>query len=155
MKSNFTQIRDLAIIEKELTANKAGILGFFDKEENLVQQAYPYLYANKNIYLFLDEADELLNKIIFEASIKFTVLRPDNYKKNNSTENQFYYKIFQITFNGKVRIETEKKVTDELYKLYLQKYGFNPAKTGQENAEKIKVVFLDTEEIDATEKTGV
>lgn len=154
MKSTILQIRDIEKIEKELSANKVGLLGFVDKEETLNQLVYPYLYANKNIYIFFEESDEVYSNFIFEGPVKFTIYKAENQKKNNLQENQLFYKFFQITFRGNLRQESEKKLIDELYKQYLQKYNFNESKLSEGYLDNLKLVFLDTEEIDATEVTG-
>lgn len=154
MKSTVTQVRDIEKIEKELSANKIGLLSFIDKEENLSQVVFPYLYANKNIYFFFDDSDETYPTMIFEVPVKFTVYRSESMRKNSSGENNPLYKYFQVTFNGNIKQESEKKVIDELYKEFLNKYNFNTGKLKDDYLESIKLVFLDTEEIDATEVTG-
>ncbi|MDP4175151.1 MAG: hypothetical protein Q8933_14345 [Bacteroidota bacterium] len=154
MKSTVIQIRDIERIEKELNVNKVGLLGLFDKNENLSQTVLPFLYANKNIYIFFESDDELFVSIVFDAPVKFTVLRSEIMKKNSSTETQSLFKYLQITFNGNIKLEDDRKIIDELYKEYLQRFNFNSSKLNDGYLDTLRVVYLDTEEIDATEVTG-
>lgn len=153
MKSIVMQVRDMEKIEKELNANKVGLLGFIDKEENLIQIIHPYLYENKNIYFFFDESDEIFSTLVFDSSIRFTIYKNENQKKNSSSESQSF-KFFQVTFKGNIKQETEKKVIDELYASYLQKYNYDKSKLAEGHLDTLRLVFLDTEEIDAKDVSG-
>ena len=52
MKRIITQIKNIERIEKELNNNYAGVIALQLGEERFVQIPTPYLYKDKNVFLF-------------------------------------------------------------------------------------------------------
>ncbi|MGE5457294.1 MAG: hypothetical protein ACM3RX_02965 [Methanococcaceae archaeon] len=153
MKKKVNQVRDVLVIENELNCSRTGVLCFNDKNEFINQFAVPFLYADKNILFFYDSADEAFEKIIPDSKVRFVVLKNDKPKKNAEQENQTAYKYLQISCNGKIKEVEENKLREEYYKQYLNKYGSQI--TEENEVETLKLLLIDTEEIQASEVMGV
>ncbi|MEI7811211.1 MAG: hypothetical protein WCJ01_02165 [Ignavibacteria bacterium] len=149
MKSHTVPVMDIEFIEKELSLSKAGVLGFIDVEENLVQNVYPFLYANKNIYIFLEDIDETFQKLNFDLKIIFTVISTENIEEDDPDKSGYFYKFMQIKFTGNVKIEGDKKIVDDLYNQFLQKYSYDESNLEYGYLSRIQILSLDTEEIQA------
>ncbi|MGE5430474.1 MAG: hypothetical protein ACM3QX_05330 [Syntrophomonadaceae bacterium] len=149
MKSRITQIRDMAVIEDELNAEKAGVLSFISPDEELVQAVVPYLYLDKNVYLFFEESDENFLNINFDTNVSFTVFKAENRDKTFKGKG---YKLMQILCRGIIRRVEEAKSAEEVYSQYINKYYADSE--GEESYIGMRAAFIDTEEIQASSITA-
>lgn len=154
MKRKVNQVRDLAIIEKELETAEVGALAFSDVKEKVVQFVTPFIYVDKNIYVYLDGTDEIYEKMVFENSVSFTIFKNNSRTEDPDLEFPPSYRFLQITVNGTVKKIEETKTIEEIHKIYLQKY---PVKANNEENSLYsgeKLIIVDTEEIQASENYG-
>ncbi len=153
MKINFNQIRDLEIIEKELTGSLAGFLAYNDNLDKVYQTAVPFVYLDKNIFVLFDNEDENYNKIVFDHNVSFGV-----YNERSRSEKN--YNTISIKCCGNIKKVDDSKLYDEVLKIYSQKYGevqeeiLSDEQDSEENKNEKKLVIIDTEEIQAMEISG-
>jgi hypothetical protein len=150
MNKAVTQIREINKIEDELNSAYAGVLSFNTTEEKLVQISCTFLYYHKNIYAVLNETDDIKEKIIFDVSAGFTVLRSE--KGKNSKGSVYSYKVVSVGLTGILKRPEEVKITDEIKDFYYQKYSAQKPLSDEE--ESITFLMLDTSEIKAFEEVG-
>lgn len=143
MKSKVIQVRDLEIIEKELNSAKIGVLACTDDKENVGQLVVPYLYSNKNIYFIIENEDDL-NGILFEHKASFVIFRSMNSDSNFSDE-----KYFEVKCSGALKKVEEQRVIDEVIRTYAFKYS--DGKEDNTASSDVKLIMIDTEEIQAAE----
>ena len=74
MKKTF-QIRDLELIEKELSENFVGVLAVTLKNEKVVQTATTFVYMDKNIYIFFNNESEIYEDINLDINGSFIILK--------------------------------------------------------------------------------
>ncbi|HSD63034.1 MAG TPA: pyridoxamine 5'-phosphate oxidase family protein [Ignavibacteriaceae bacterium] len=152
MHRKISYIRDLEIIERELNDSSGGILAFNVDGEKVMQFTTTYLYLDKNIYFFLDKDDEVYEKINFNGSASFTVVKDERVKKIRAKEASYY--LFSASVAGPVKIVEEKKIIDEIKHKYLSKYSLRRHSESKSSHLK-ELVMIDSEEIQATEEEGV
>lgn len=145
MKSRITQIRDMSLIEKELKDGKAGVLSFISPDEDLVQSVVPFLYLDKNIYLFFEESNETFLSINFDSSVSFAVINAEGAEKTSKAKG---CKLLQILCRGIIRRVEEARTAEEVYSQYLNKYFADS--DGEEPYIGMRAAFIDTEEIQAS-----
>ena len=151
MKRIINQIRDIEIIEKELEASLSGVLALVLKNDKLAQLATPFLYLNKNIYIFFGDDNELFENIHFESNVSFTIIKNEKVKKTKSFSPT--YGFLTINILGKIKIVDDQKVMEDLRQNYLLKYKKN--KEGEFDLSILsKIVVIDSEEIHAVEEIG-
>ena len=147
------QIRDLELIEKELSSNPVGVLALLLDSEKVVQIATTFIYQDKNIFIFLDDDDELYDKIQFDTNVTFTILKYGKLKKTKDMEFEPTYDLFSISLAGIIKKIDEIKLFEELQKKYVAKYKKNT--DGEIDLSILnRVVIIDSEEIQAFEETG-
>ena len=150
MHKTISQIRDIEVIEKELMNNPIGVLAMSLKDEKISQQAITFLYQDKNIYFFFKENDEEFEDIKLESSVSFTIVKNDKIKK--VSDFNLLYNVISITITGLVKVVDDPKLVNTLIENYRNKYSKEADKEG--DTKLTKVVFIDTEEIQAYEETG-
>ncbi len=153
MRKIVTQIRDLELIEKELQTSLAGVLALNLNSEKLLQLVTPYVYKDKNIFVFFDSEDEIISEMHFDSPVSFTVLRYGKAKKTKNMDYEPTYNVFSITVRGIVRKIDEVKQAEDLRQNYIQKYK----KSVQDkiNLSALEnIIIIDSEEIQALEETG-
>ncbi len=148
MKKKITQIRDINKIEQYLIPAKAGVLTFNSKDEILVQFITPFLYLDKNIFISLENNDELLENIIFDSFAGFVIIK--ELKTAKTSEN---YNIIHASVSGLIKKIDEQKVLDEVNLLIKKKYGINTSDSEEDTAKPI-IIMIDSEEIQAAEESG-
>ncbi|MGE5401033.1 MAG: pyridoxamine 5'-phosphate oxidase family protein [Ignavibacteriales bacterium] len=153
MKSKVTQIREMSVIEKELNAGRLGVLAFNSEDEEIIQTVEPFLYADKNIYFFFEETDEIYSQIIYENNVSFTVYKTDNQKKNAETASS--YKFVQVKCLGTIKKVDEIKTAEELYRQFVKKYTSTTDEERNESLSGVRAIFIDTEEIQASDIQGL
>lgn len=148
------QIRDIKKIEKELKENLAGVMALHLGEDKYEQIAMPFLYKDKNIFLFFNRNDELYEDILFDSHVSFTIVK--NVKVRKTKKDGFIpsYHFCATKISGLIRKIDDPKSIEELKKSYAEKYS------GQTNKNELdfkiieKIAVIDTEEINATEEIG-
>lgn len=153
MRKTVSQIRDIVHIEEELAENISGVLALNVKDEKLIQLATTFLYQDKNIYFFFDSKTELLEDILFETKASFVIIKNEKVKKNNKLDFNPAYNFSSISVSGLIKKVDDDKLLSTLRKNYLKKYS---SKTeDKDRSPRISnVIFIDTEEIQASEETG-
>jgi general stress protein 26 len=152
MQKTISQIRDIEVIEKELIDNPIGVLAMSLKDEKISQQAITFLYQDKNIYFFFKENDEEFEDIKLESSVCFTIVKNDKVKKSVKEDFISEYNILSITITGLIKVVDDPKLAGSLVENYISKYSKVVDKEGKPGL--TKVVFIDTEEIQAYEEMG-
>jgi nitroimidazol reductase NimA-like FMN-containing flavoprotein (pyridoxamine 5'-phosphate oxidase superfamily) len=154
MKRIITQIKNIERIEKELKNNYAGVIALQLDEERFMQIPTPYLYKDKNIYLFFTHNDEIYDEIQFDSNVAFTIVRDIKVNKNRKNDPSASYHFCATKISGIIRKVDDMKFMEELKKSYANKYS---AKTDKRNLDFNiidKVVVIDTEEINSIEEIG-
>jgi nitroimidazol reductase NimA-like FMN-containing flavoprotein (pyridoxamine 5'-phosphate oxidase superfamily) len=138
-----TAIRDIKVIEEELTKNGAGVLSFISEPEKIYQAASPFIYLDKNIYLFADAENEILHNIEFNTPVVFTITRTEIKKVQG-------FRTVSVTVFGLTKIVDDRKLKDEIKKIFEEKYNFSLAKFKSAD----KIIMINTEEIQAYKVKG-
>ncbi len=158
------QIRDLEVIEKELVGNKGGVIALRVEDDKLVQIPTPFLYKDKNIFIFFNGEDELYENIQFNTNVTFTIIREEKVRKSKKAAFNPSYSFFATTVSGVIKKIEDAKIIEELKLSYAAKYSTKPARPesgqGGESGSELDftaistAVMIDTEEIKAIEETG-
>lgn len=139
MKKIF-QIRDLELIEKELSENFVGVLAVTLKNEKVVQTATTFLYLDKNIYIFFSNESEIYENINLDINGSFIILKNESSNAQNMINK---YRLMSISISGAVKKVDELKLLDEIKKNYAKKY-----REDNENLLSLnKALIIDTDEI--------
>jgi hypothetical protein len=154
MKRIITQIRNIDRIEKELKNNYAGVIALQLDEEKFVQIPTPYLYKDKNIFLFFTHNDEIYDEIQFDSNVVFTIVRNIKINKNRKNDPTASYHFCATKISGIIRKVEDTKFMEELKKSYADKYSAKTDKSSLDFHVIDKVVVIDTEEINSVEEIG-
>lgn len=154
MQKIVTQIRNLEAIEKELNSNFIGSLAIISDEEKIVQYPSPYLYIDKNLYLFFNKDSELYGNITNEQYASFNVINQGKPSKSDKADFNPTYTFTSISIMGALKKVDEQKVMDEMRKNFFKKYSQKNTATKKDITTLHYVVMIDTEEISAFEETG-
>ncbi len=154
MRKVVTQIRDIDLIEKELSAQYSGVLGIGGEDETVRQAAKTFIYLDKNLYIFFEDDDELYENINFEGTAKFSIIKNEKIKKNSKIEFTPTYHFISISISGIIKKIEDPKNIDDLRLNYIKKYSQNKIENDDDYASLGKVVMIDTEEIQAVEEIG-
>ena len=113
MNKKIKTLRDLSLVEKELSSIQSGVLAVTLQKDTFVQFATNFVYQNKNIFVFINNA-ELLRTIKFDSPAKFTILREKNTTKELLEENMTFAlePKFVIPGTGAVGVENSYLVTN-------------------------------------------
>jgi hypothetical protein len=147
MRKKIVPLRDIEIIESELKKNKLGIFSYLDLSEKVSQVVSTFIYADKNIYLFVDEKDEVIEKILFEKNVSFTIFRGESSRNKKEEISQFRY--VQIKCSGIIKKVDENKIVDDVKNLYTEKYSISD--TNDKFSDEDHLFIIDTDEIQAAE----
>jgi nitroimidazol reductase NimA-like FMN-containing flavoprotein (pyridoxamine 5'-phosphate oxidase superfamily) len=155
MNKVVSQIRDLALIENELSSGNVGSFAVVVEEDKIIQITTTFIYLDKNIYLFFGKDSELFEKINFESSASFSVVEAGkSIKKEEEFNFSPSYKFISISILGIIKKIEDQKLSDEIKKNYLKKYSKKSTMTKKDHAAFANLVMIDTEEIHATEEAG-
>jgi hypothetical protein len=143
------KIRQLDIIEKELDSIASGVISL-PLEEDFEQLATNFVYHNKNIYLFILNK-ELYEDLKFGSVAKFTAIKDSSFDKKDK---QDIYRLFYISVNGILKKVDEKKLRGNIKQNFIQKYSGQLIEAEAKSKSFSKLVFIDSEELVATEETG-
>jgi hypothetical protein len=153
MQIKVKTIRDLETIEKELNSISSGVLAL-PLEENFVQIATNFVYHNKNIYFFVQNK-ELYKDIKLESVAKFTAIKESVKGKRNKQSPENIYTLFYISVSGIIKSVSEKKLKNNIKQSFIQKYSGRLIETESKSKSFSRLVFIDSEELTATEETGL
>lgn len=152
MQKIISQIRDIELIEKELMNNPIGVLALSLKDEKIAQEAITFLYQDKNVYFFFKENDEEFEDINMESNVSFTIIKYDKIKKAVKADFVPIYNITSIAITGLIKLVEDPKLAGLLVENYRNKYSKEVK--GEEETKLTRVVFIDTEEIQAYDEIG-
>lgn len=147
------QIRDLELIEKELSSNPVGVLALLVDNEKVTQIATTYIYLDKNIFIFMDNEEELFDKIQSDTNVTFTVIKYGKLKKLKDMDFDPTYNLVSVSVAGLIKKIDDQKLFEELQQNYISKY--KKSVEGEIDLTGLnKIVIIDSEEIQAFEETG-
>ncbi|MGE5860317.1 MAG: hypothetical protein ACM34J_07170 [Ignavibacteria bacterium] len=153
MHKIITQIRDLYLIEEELNSNHSGIFAFVSNEK-ICQAAATYIYRNKNVYIFINESEEVHFNLKLDSEASFTILKHEQKKLSPKAGFIPSYSLLSITITGTVKNLTEQKLVDDITGSYVLKYGKKSVQEKNEILPGVKILLIDTQEIQAFEEIG-
>ena len=111
-------IRDLSLVEKELSSAQGGVVSVSLRKDTFAQFATNFVYQNKNIFFYLDN-EELLRTIKFDAMAKFTILKDKNVTNELIEKKDPLFRLFSIVVTGVIReAEEQKTIKGYCSKLY-------------------------------------
>ena len=152
MQIKVRKIRQLDIIEKELDSIHSGVIAL-PLEEDFEQIATSFVYHDKNIFLFIQDK-ELYDDLKFGSLAKFTVIKESKFDKKSKGADEDTYRLFYISVNGILKSVSEKKLRDNIKQNFIQKYSGQLIESEGKSKSFLKLVFIDSEELVATEETG-
>jgi len=146
-------IRDLPLVEKELSSAQSGVVAVLLKKESFAQFATNFVYQNKNIFFYI-ENEELLRTIKYDALSKFTILKDKNVTKELIDKNEPLYRLFSIVVTGVIREAEEKKTITNVTQSFIEKYSGKLIRDEKETSSPGKLFFIDSEELLAFDEIG-
>ena len=146
-------IRDLSLVERELSTTQAGVISISLLKDGFAQFATNFVYQDKNIFVYLNN-DELLKNIKLDALAKFTILKDKNVTKELTEKQDPIYCLFSIVVTGLIREAEEKKTINEIDQSFIEKYSGKLLLPGKESYANGKLLFIDSEELLAFDEIG-
>ena len=146
-------IRDLNLVEKELSSALSGVVSVSLKKENFAQFAVNFVYQNKNIFFYVDN-EELIRTIKLDSLAKFTILKDKNLTKELIEKKDPLYRLFSIVVTGVIREAEEQKTIRSVAQSFIEKYSGKLIREEKENSTQGKLLFVDSEELLAFDEIG-
>jgi len=146
-------IRDLNLVEKELSSALSGVVSISLKKENFAQLATNFVYQNKNIFFYVDNV-ELIRTIKLDSLAKFTILKDKNLTKELIEKKDPLYRLFSIVVTGVIREAEEQKTIRSVAQSFIEKYSGKLIREEKENSTQGKLLFVDSEELLAFDEIG-
>jgi nitroimidazol reductase NimA-like FMN-containing flavoprotein (pyridoxamine 5'-phosphate oxidase superfamily) len=143
MKRKITHIRDLELIEKELSESQVGVFAVTTNREKVIQIATTFVYLYKNIYVFFNEENEIYKGVNLESSSSFIIFQ-DRVLNGKSYATS-------ISISGLVKKVEDNRTMTEIKNNYLQKYA-KPIDLFDKDASNLKALFIDSEEFIAIDQ---
>jgi hypothetical protein len=153
MNKKVKVIRDLSLVEKELSSSQGGVVSVSLQKESFAQFATNFVYQNKNIFFYVDN-EELLRTIKFDALAKFTILKDKNVTKELIEKNDPLYRLFSIVVTGVVREAEEQKTIRDIAQSFIEKYSGKLIRDEKETPFRGKLLVVDSEELLAFDEIG-
>ena len=153
MQIKVKTIRNLEVIEKELNSISSGVM-VLSLEEDFEQIATNFVYHDKNIYVFIQNK-ELYKNLKLESIAKFTAIKETTRGKKNKNDKENIYNLFYISVSGIVKNVHEKKLINNIKQSFIQKYSGSFIESDSRSKSFSRLICIDTEELTATEETGV
>lgn len=153
MQISVKTIRSLEVIEKELNNLSSGVF-LLSTGDEFEQFASSFVYHDKNIYLFIHDSD-LIKNLVFETKARFIAIKESGVDKKLDEKSGNIYSLVSISVNGILKEVDEKKVKNIIKQSFIQKYSGKLIESGAKSKSFKKLVFIDSEELMATEETGV
>jgi shikimate kinase len=153
MNKKVKVIRDLSLVEKELSSAQGGVVSVSLQKESFAQFATNFVYQNKNIFFYVDN-EELLRTIKLDALAKFTILKDKNVTKDLIEKHNPLYRLFSIVVTGVVREAEEQKTIRDIAQSFIEKYSGKLIRDEKETPFNGKLLFVDSEELLAFDEIG-
>jgi hypothetical protein len=153
MNKKVKVIRDLSLVEKELSIAQGGVVAVTLQKESFAQFATNFVYQNKNIFFYLDN-EELLRTIKFDSIAKFTILKDKNVSNELIDNNDPLYRLFSIVVTGIIREAEEQKTIKSVAQSFIEKYSGKLLLSEKQAQTKGKLVVIDSEELLAFDEIG-
>ena len=153
MQIKVKTIRNLEVIEKELNSISSGAL-VLPLDEDFEQIATNFVYSNKNVYVFIQNK-ELYKNLKLDSIAKFTAIKNTRLGKKNKNDKECIYSLFYISVSGIIKNVREKKLINNIKQSFIQKYSGKLIESESRSKSFSRLVCIDTEELTATEETGV
>jgi len=153
MQIKVKTIRNLEVIEKELNSISSGAM-VLPLEEDFEQIATNFVYSNKNVYVFIQNK-ELYKNLKLDSIAKFTAIKNTRLGKKNKNDKECIYSLFYISVSGIIKNVREKKLINYIKQSFIQKYSGKLIESDSRSKSFSRLVCIDTEELTATEETGV
>ncbi len=153
MNKKIKVIRDLSLVEKELSSAQGGVISITLQKDSFAQFATIFVYQNKNIFFYL-ENEELLRTIKLDSPAKFTILNDKNVTKELIEKKDPLYRLFSIVVTGVVREVEEKKTIRDIDQSFIEKYSGKLLLSEKETQTKGKLLVVDSEELLAYDELG-
>jgi len=153
MNKKIKVIRDLSLVEKELSSAQSGVVSVSLQKDSFAQFATNFVYQNKNIFFYLDN-EELLRTIKFDALVKFTILKDKNVTKELIEKKDPLFRLFSVVVTGVIREAEEQKTIRDIDQSFIEKYSGKLILSGKETQTKGKLLFVDSEELLAFDEIG-
>ncbi len=153
MQIKVKTIRNLEVIERELNSISSGVM-VLSLEEDFEQIATNFVYHDKNIYVFIQNK-ELYKNLKLELIAKFTAIKETTRGKKNKNDKENIYNLFYISVSGIVKNVREKKLINNIKQSFIQKYSGSFIESDSRSKSFSRLICIDTEELTATEETGV
>jgi hypothetical protein len=153
MNKKIKVIRDLSLVEKELSLAQGGVVTVKLQKESFAQFATIFVYQNKNIFFYMDSED-LLRTIKLDSLAKFTILNDKNVSKELVELQDPLYRLFSIVVTGVIREAEEKKSIRDIAQSFIEKYSGKLLLPEKETKTKGKLLFVDSEELLAYDEIG-
>jgi len=153
MNKKIKVIRDLSLVEKELSSAQGGVISITLQKDSFAQFATIFVYQNKNIFFYL-ENEELLRTIKLDSPAKFTILNDKNVTKELVEKKEPLYRLFSIVVTGVVREVEEKKTIRDIDQSFIEKYSGKLLLSEKETQTKGKLLVVDSEELLAYDELG-
>lgn len=143
-------LRDIENIEDELNNVKIGVLSYYNSdEEKVVQIATTFVYIDKNLYFILDSSEERFDNITPQTKLRFIIHREHPHSNGNGS-----YNYLEISCVGFFKAVENTSLIDRICEEFNLKYencGNNENLHSLLEAGSVKIVMLNTEEIQASE----
>lgn len=152
MKKQTTQIRDINEIEKQIKESAIGVLSIHLANDKIMQFACNFVYLDKNIYTFFDNADENFEHIKYGSAGSFTVFDSERISSKNK---EITYVLSYITVNGEIKDIDDPKLIDQITELYRIKYSPTVKSDNYKLSENLKPLILDSKEIKSVLEEGI
>jgi len=153
MNKKIKVIRDLSLVEKELSSAQGGVVSVTLQKDSFAQFATIFVYQNKNVFFYIDN-EELLRTIKLDSPAKFTILSDKNVSKDLVEKKDPLYRLFSIVVTGIVREAEEKKTIKDIAQSFSEKYSGKLLLPEKETQTKGKLLFVDSEELLAYDEIG-
>ena len=153
MQIKVKTIRNLEVIEKELNSISSGVM-VLSLKEDFEQIATNFVYHNTNIYVFIQNK-ELYKNLKLESIAKFTAIKETASGKKNKNDKENIYNLFYISVSGIIKNVREKKLINNIKQSFIQKYSGKLIESDTRSKSFLRLICIDTEELTATEETGV
>jgi len=153
MNKKIKVIRDLSLVEKELSSAQGGVVSVTLQKDSFAQFATIFVYQNKNVFFYIDN-EELLRTIKLDSPAKFTILSDKNVSKDLVEKKDPLYRLFSIVVTGIVREAEEKKTIKDIAQSFIEKYSGKLLLAEKETQTKGKLLFVDSEELLAYDEIG-
>jgi hypothetical protein len=153
MNKKIKVIRDLSLVEKELSSAQGGVVSITLQKDSFAQFATIFVYQNKNIFFYL-ENEELLRTIKLDSPAKFTILNNKSVTKELIEKKDPLYRLFSIVVTGLIREAEEQKTIKDIAQSFIEKYSGKLLLSEKETQTKGKLLFVDSEELLAFDEIG-